>query len=92
MKIIKLAILMLLIVIILSFSSFFYSKSVASKAANLYGEKLSFVASNLVLFGGDPYAPSWVYRWEYNNIMTGATFDVYVSFFGNIKYQSSLAF
>ena len=77
-------ILFVAIVFSTGLSSYLVAKNRAYNVAIAFEGSLSPLKGQLVIFGGDPLAPCWVFRGEYSNVMTGATFDVYVSFFGEV--------
>ena len=75
---------MVAIVFTTGLSSYLVAKNSANNVALAYEGSLSPLKGQLVLFGDDPLTPCWVFRAEYGNVITGATFDVYVSFFGKV--------
>lgn len=77
-------ILFVAIVFSTGLSSFLVAKNRADNVAIAFEGSLSPLKGQLVIFGDDPLFPCWVFRGEYSNVMTGATFDVYVSFFGKV--------
>ena len=66
-------------------SSFLISKRSAEKVAERYTGEISPLRGHLVLFTGDTFTPCWRFSGEYANLMTGSTFDVYVSFLGEVQ-------
>ena len=74
-------------VLCLALASFLIAKKSADRVAFEFEVALSPLESRLILFGDDPWTPCWVFRWEYTNLITGATFDVYVSFTGKVLMQ-----
>ena len=64
--------------------SYFKAKTQADNVALAYQGPLSPLKGHLVIFGDYPLFPCWVFTGEYSNMMTGATFDVYVSFWGEV--------
>jgi hypothetical protein len=67
-----------------SFISYAISKGRAQQVAESFSGPLSPLNTHLVLFGDPELTPCWVFIAEYENVITGATFDVYVSFFGKV--------
>ena len=66
------------------FISYAISKGRAQQVAKSFPGALSPLNVHLVLFGDPELTPCWVFTAEYDNVYTGATFDVYVSFFGRV--------
>ena len=66
-------------------SSFLISKRSAEKVAERYAGEIGPLKGHPILFTGDKFTPCWWFRGEYVNLMTGSTFDVYVSFLGNVQ-------
>lgn len=64
--------------------SYSVSKRRAQAIAEFSKGPISPLKGQLVLFIGDDFVPCWIFRGEYNDVMTGATFDVFVSLFGNV--------
>jgi len=67
-----------------SFISYAISKGRAEQVAESFPGTLSPLNTHLVLYGDPELTPCWVFSAEYDNAYTGATFDVYVSFFGKV--------
>ena len=74
----------LLIVIVGLLISYFIAKHSAEKITHEYKYSISPLKGQLVLFIDDSFSPCWVFRGEYENALTGVTFDVFVSIFGKI--------
>jgi hypothetical protein len=88
MKRIIIYILIFIIMIsIFGISSFYIAKNRANDIALTFKGPLSPLKGELVLFGDDPIFPCWVFSGEYSNAITGAKFDVYVSFLGKVLKQ-----
>lgn len=68
-------------------SSFLISKRSAEKYRESYAGDVSRLKGRMILFKGDDFRPCWLFTGEYANLMTGSTFDVYVSFLGNIRTE-----
>jgi hypothetical protein len=68
-------------------SSFLISKKSAEKVRGSYAGEVSRLKGRMILFKGDDFRPCWLFTGEYVNLMTGSTFDVYVSFLGNIQAE-----
>lgn len=66
------------------FISYSISKTRTENIMLNYHMPISSLKSQLVIFMGDEFSPCWIFRGEYENAITGATFDVYVSLFGNV--------
>jgi hypothetical protein len=64
------------------FLSYSSSKKVAQEVADSFPGELSPLKANIVLFGSSDLTPCWVFTAEYEDQLTGATFDVYVSLLG----------
>jgi hypothetical protein len=64
--------------------SYIVAKRKALKVAASFKGNLSPFNSQLVLFGPPEITPSWAFRAEYSDLMTGSTFDVYVSLLGEV--------
>jgi len=85
MKKIAVAIVIVLLIIAAGgFSSYLEAKKQAKKVVQSFPGQLSPLSTQLVLFGSPNNFPCWVFRAEYSDLMTGATFDVYVSLWGNV--------
>ena len=68
--------------------SFLLAKRSAEKIRESYRDEVSQLKSYLVIFHDNKFAPYWLFKGEYANLMTGATFDVYVSLLGNVTVPS----
>jgi uncharacterized protein YpmB len=79
------SIIILIIVLSLFGASFFISQQAAEKVKENYTGEVSKLKGQLILFKGEKFSPCWVFKGEYANQMTGATFDVYVSLLGTVK-------
>lgn len=66
------------------FFSYTISKSRAEELSSVQGVEISPVKGRLLLFVGDEFNPCWLFSGENEKALTGATFDVRVSFFGRI--------
>jgi hypothetical protein len=64
--------------------SFLISQNTAEKIRKNLNNEVSHLKGQLVLFQNDSFNPCWVFRGEYALVMTGATFDVYVSLTGDV--------
>lgn len=64
--------------------SFWSAKKNADDIRMKFDGEVSNLKGRLVLFQGDDFSPCWVFRGEYIHMITGATFDVYVSLLGNV--------
>ena len=67
-----------------SFLSYSISKERAQKVAQSFPGPLSPLNTQLALYGVPELTPCWVFRAEYEDAITGSTFDVYVSLFGKV--------
>jgi hypothetical protein len=67
--------------------SFLISKRSAEKIRESYAGEVSKLKGHLILFNGDDFRPCWLFTGEYAKLMTGSTFDVYVSFLGNVQTE-----
>jgi len=76
--------LLILIVAGGCFYSYAISKERAQKVAESFPGFLSPMKTQLALYGDPELTPCWVFRAEYEDVLTGATFDVYVSLFGKV--------
>ena len=77
-------VVMITAIIIGGSSSFYISKNNASEIASKSDASLTPLDGQLILFQNDKFSPCWVFRWEYSDKMTGATFDVYTTLMGNV--------
>jgi hypothetical protein len=66
------------------FLSYTTSKDKAVEIARSQSVQISPLEGNLVLFIGNKFSPCWLFRGENEKALTGATFDVYVPFFGRV--------
>ena len=68
-------------------SSFVISKRSAEevKAMKSYAAEIGPLKGHLILLTGDKFAPCWRFSGEFVNLMTGSTFNVYVSLLGNVQ-------
>jgi hypothetical protein len=66
-------------------SSFLIAKRSAEKVRESYAGEVSQLKCHLIIFHDGEFAPYWLFIGEYANLMTGATFDVYVSLLGNVQ-------
>jgi hypothetical protein len=66
------------------FASYITAREQAEKVAQSFPGSLSPLRTQLALFGAPELTPCWVFRAEYADAMTGATFDVYVSLLGSV--------
>jgi hypothetical protein len=76
-----------LIILLIAGSSFFsyaISKGRAQKVAESFPGSLSSMRTHLALYGVPELTPCWVFSAEYEDVLTGATFDVYVSLLGKV--------
>jgi hypothetical protein len=62
--------------------SYVVAKTKAHKVAAQFAGDLSPLKGRLVLFVDGNFVPLWIFRAEYEQALTGATFDVYVSLCG----------
>jgi len=65
-------------------ASYKIAKGKAKKVVETFPGQLSPLNAQLALFNSSSFPPCWIFRAEYENLMTGATFDVYVSLSGRI--------
>ena len=65
-------------------ASYLIAKNKADMVAQSFLGNLSPMSAQLALFGGPELTPCWIFRAEYYDLMTGATFDVYVSLLGKV--------
>ncbi len=84
-KIILYSIILFAIVLTGLGASFLTSKRNAEKVAERYAGEISPLKGHLILFHDDKFEPYWLFKGEYVNLMAGSTFNVYVSFLGNIQ-------
>ena len=75
---------MILLIALGVFSSYSVSKGRAERIAQASKMPISPLKGGLIVLVDDEFLPCWVFRGEYENAMTGATFDVYVSLFGRV--------
>lgn len=76
---------LLLIIIGGGILSYSISKKRAECVVQKYPElSISPLKGRLILFIDDEWRPCWLFIGEYNNVLTGMTFDVYVSLFGRV--------
>lgn len=73
-----------LIILACSFGSFWFSKNKAEAIRNNFGNEVSEFKWQLILFQNASFSPCWVFRGEYADVITGATFDVYTSLAGKV--------
>ncbi len=76
--------ILLLIIITGAFCSYSVSKKRAQVIAQNSHLPLSPLKGHLILFVGDEFRPCWIFMGEHKYLLTGGTFDVYVSLFGNV--------
>ena len=85
MKKLIVCILLLFVIIAGGFlASYFVAEEKAAQVANSFPGSLGSIETQFALHGLPKLTPCWVMRSEYANQMTGATFDVYVSFWGKV--------
>ena len=86
MKKIFIGIITVVIILIGSFSlSYINAKEKANLVAKTFTGNLSPFTTQLFILGGNTnLPPCWIFRAEYYDLITGATFDVYVSIFGKV--------
>jgi hypothetical protein len=85
-KIILYSILFFAVVLAGLGTSYLIAKRSAEKIRESYAGEVSQLKGHLIIFHANKLvAPYWVFRGEYANLMTGATFDVYVSLLGNVQ-------
>jgi len=65
-------------------ASYLIAKEKADMVAKSFPGNLSPMSAQLALFGAPELTPCWVFRAEYYDLMTGATFDVYISLLGKV--------
>ncbi|MCP4396204.1 MAG: hypothetical protein GY801_02685 [bacterium] len=58
-------------------------------ARSYYKGELSPLHGQIILFIDGDLKPCWLFRWEYDDAWTGATFDVYISLFGTVLNAES---
>lgn len=75
---------MISIIAVVIFSSYLIAKQQAQKVAQSHPSSLSDFSTQLALFGSPELTPCWVFSADYAELMTGCTFDVYVSFYGKV--------
>lgn len=67
-------------------SSFLVAKRSAEKIGESNAGEVSQLKGHLIIFHDNKFvAPYWLFKGEYANLMTGATFDVSVSLLGNVQ-------
>lgn len=66
------------------FASYTIAKKQAKLVAQSFPGNLSPLNTQLYLYGDPDLKPCWIFRAEYVDVMTGATFDVSVSFSGSV--------
>ncbi len=77
--------LVVIIIIAGIYYSYSIAKTIAEKNVQNYHGAISPLKSQFVLFIDNELNPCWVFRSEYNDALTGATYDVYVTLFGSLK-------
>lgn len=82
-KIIVSSVILILLLTIAICFSYVIAKNQAYYVAQDYQEQMSPLKGNLILFIDDTFSPCWIFRGEHKELLTG-TFDVYVTFFGNV--------
>jgi len=83
-KIIILFLIIFIIIGILLFLSYSIAKGRAEEVAKRFPGNLSPLKSHLVLSIGNDFKPCWIFQAEYNDLLTGSTFDVYITLFGKV--------
>lgn len=83
-RIIYSSIIVVLIMVIGVFSSYLISKEHAKAIAKNSHLPLTPMKGHLILFIDGEFNPCWVFVSEHQTTLTGGTFDVYVSLFGNV--------
>ena len=83
-KVILYFLILLLVVIIGMFCSYSVSKRRAEVVARNSHLPLSPLKGRLILFVGSEFHPCWIFMAEHQHLLTGGTFDIYVSLFGNV--------
>lgn len=84
MKIIIAICLTILLLFGAGFFSYTKSKEQAKKVAQSFAGPLSPMKTQFILYIDHELTPCWVFRAEYEDVITGATFDVYVSLLGKV--------
>lgn len=75
-----------------AYISYSVSRVRAEAIARPYAKSISPLRGQLILFIDNQFNPCWLFRAKYNEALTGATFDVYMSIFGTqIKSKKKLA-
>ena len=74
----------IIIFVLLAFSSYLKSKEQAEMIAQECPLAVSPMRGQLILFMNGDFKPCWMFRGEYKEQITGATFDVYVSIFTKV--------
>jgi len=64
--------------------SYSVSKSRAETIAQNYRVPISPLEGRLIIFMDSKLKPCWIFVGEYEGAISGATFDVYMSFFGEV--------
>ena len=85
MKKTKICILIFCLILIGSIAvSYLNAKVKADRVAKSFPGQLSSMSAQLAISGNTDLTPCWVFRTEYSDLTTGATFDVYISLLGNV--------
>ncbi len=82
-KIVKYAIIFFIIICCTGSISYYLARKNA-KSIVKGNTNLSSLRGNLVLYIDNKLKPCWLFKAEHNFILTGGTFDIYVSFMGKI--------
>jgi hypothetical protein len=70
--------------------SFFNAQRKAVNITNNFEDSLSSLKGRLILFENKALKPQWLFSAEYNEIITGTTFDIQISMFGKVTKQPAL--
>jgi hypothetical protein len=73
-----------LIIVLGAILSYSVSKVHANRIVRESKMPVSPLKGRLIVFIDDEFLPCWLFRGEFENAMTGATFDVHVSLFGRV--------
>lgn len=84
-KLIILPILILTILVFLGWQSLTLSRKNAEQIADSFKGNISPLRAQFVLVKDDKICvPYWIFRGEYEDLITGASFDVEISLFGKV--------
>ncbi len=88
-KFVKWAVILFTIICCMAPVSFYFAKNNAKNLVE-YKTNLSPLKGTLVLFINGKFRPCWLFKAEHNSLLTGGTFDIYVSLIGEIIKKPSI--